>query len=474
MNKLLLVLLISCPVAIAGTTDLVINHIQQHALLTGCEITLDTQSTIAHTQGLKSLLVIGPNVHTATQKRRVQINTPLERMQAHFQDKVDFIYINIVDDAVEVSALVASCYEHVKHKGFLFGRGTKNGDQLAQFAHEQGAAFVQHDDLWVIRKPHFLSFIIPTYNRASTIGKAIDSIYRQTDLQIPFEVICTDDCSTDRTLDILKRYQQKYENFHYYLHKQNGGASAARNTCVAHAQGDIIFNLDSDNMLAPNSVQKLVDYMDETGCHMACFQEIRYFTDTNAHHHSYFHRVKNNRFDLKDMIQLSRSPLSSGNYLFTRRCYDQTGGYHGRVRETWTFGWKQLVLGYEVAILPDTCYLHKVSMDSKWSQMEKEGRNDPIVLETLQAYPEVFTEGSNNMLVTYDVRKRKIHQDMVNDSFKLIDDELIEHIFAAYRFEADGCYEEALDAYFAAHKLGCTNSKIKRKISELQAKLITL
>ena len=62
---------------------------------------------------------------------------------------------------------------------------------------------------------HFLSFIMPCFNCSKTMKESIDSIYEQN-IMIPFEVVCTDDASTDNTVEILRVYEEKYDNFYVY------------------------------------------------------------------------------------------------------------------------------------------------------------------------------------------------------------------------------------------------------------------
>jgi hypothetical protein len=63
---------------------------------------------------------------------------------------------------------------------------------------------------------HLLSFIIPCYNCAGTVVEAVESIYHQN-LDIPFEVICTDDCSTDSTRDILAYAKRVFQILTYII-----------------------------------------------------------------------------------------------------------------------------------------------------------------------------------------------------------------------------------------------------------------
>ena len=101
---------------------------------------------------------------------------------------------------------------------------------------------------------HFLTFILPCYNYAEIIEQSLNSIYQQNNLKVPFEVICTDDCSTDsRTPEILRKWDAEHDNFHAYFLDKNRGEGGALNTCIEHSKGDIFFCLDTDNVLVPDS-----------------------------------------------------------------------------------------------------------------------------------------------------------------------------------------------------------------------------
>lgn len=90
-----------------------------------------------------------------------------------------------------------------------------------------------------------VSVIIPTYNRAHLVGRAIQSVLNQT--YKDFELIIVDDGSTDNTEDIIKKYQKKDERIKYIRRKKNKGGSVARNTGINAAIGEYIAFLDSDD-----------------------------------------------------------------------------------------------------------------------------------------------------------------------------------------------------------------------------------
>ena len=108
----------------------------------------------------------------------------------------------------------------------------------------------------MVRNP-IVSVIIPTYNRAHLIDKAIKSVLNQT--YQDFEIIVVDDGSTDNTNEVLKNFTDS--RIHYIFHTSNLGVSAARNTGIKTSQGEYIALLDSDDDWLPEKLDKQVDVL---------------------------------------------------------------------------------------------------------------------------------------------------------------------------------------------------------------------
>lgn len=104
-----------------------------------------------------------------------------------------------------------------------------------------------------------VSVVIPTYNRADSLPRAIDSVLAQSFQD--FELIIVDDCSTDKTQRILKKYQAKNNKITVITHETNQGVGAARNTGNAYARGTYIIVLDSDDYALPNMLHDSVQFM---------------------------------------------------------------------------------------------------------------------------------------------------------------------------------------------------------------------
>jgi len=97
-------------------------------------------------------------------------------------------------------------------------------------------------------KAPLVSVVIPTYNRAKFVTKAIESVLAQT--YKDYEIIVVDDGSTDNTKEVLEPYMDKIR----YIYRENAGVSAARNTGIRAAFGQWIAFLDSDDVWQPEKL----------------------------------------------------------------------------------------------------------------------------------------------------------------------------------------------------------------------------
>lgn len=112
--------------------------------------------------------------------------------------------------------------------------------------------------------PQF-SIIIPTYNRAHTIHRAIHSVLCQT--YTDFEVIIADDGSTDNTQKIIEQF---VDSRVHYVKQQNRGVSSARNLGFGIASGRYITFLDSDDEVMPDWLSHFINAFNNSNVGAAC------------------------------------------------------------------------------------------------------------------------------------------------------------------------------------------------------------
>jgi glycosyltransferase involved in cell wall biosynthesis len=112
------------------------------------------------------------------------------------------------------------------------------------------ANFDSLKDTTTLKNP-FFSVIVPTYNRAHSIGKAIESILNQTFQD--FEIIVIDDCSSDSTSEVMSLISNVKVN--YFRNEKNLERCVSRNRGIQKSIGKYICFLDSDDYHLPNHLE---------------------------------------------------------------------------------------------------------------------------------------------------------------------------------------------------------------------------
>ncbi len=108
-----------------------------------------------------------------------------------------------------------------------------------------------------------VSIITPSYNCADFIADTIRSILAQTYKN--WELLITDDCSTDNSREIIKAFSDSDPRIKLFCLRENSGAGIARNNSIEQACGRFIAFCDSDDRWYPEKLEKQLAFMEETG-----------------------------------------------------------------------------------------------------------------------------------------------------------------------------------------------------------------
>src|SRR5574344_1773196 len=108
-----------------------------------------------------------------------------------------------------------------------------------------------------------VSILPPTWNCAPFICETIRSVQAQTYQN--WEMIISDDCSTDNTHEVIEPYLKADRRIKYICNPKNSGAAITRNNALKVAQGKWIAFLDSDDLWLPDKLEKQVAFMVENG-----------------------------------------------------------------------------------------------------------------------------------------------------------------------------------------------------------------
>ncbi|MBQ0097561.1 MAG: glycosyltransferase [Oscillospiraceae bacterium] len=121
-----------------------------------------------------------------------------------------------------------------------------------------------------------ISIIVPIYNVENYLRKCIDSILSQTYKNL--EIILVDDGAADNCPAICDEYAKKDDRI-VVVHKENGGLSDARNAGIDVSTGDYIGFVDSDDYIAVDMFEMLINAVEKYDADVSCCRYIRFWED---------------------------------------------------------------------------------------------------------------------------------------------------------------------------------------------------
>lgn len=209
-----------------------------------------------------------------------------------------------------------------------------------------------------------VSIITPVYNNSEFIKQTIESVQKQTYKN--WEMIIVDDCSTDRTPELIKKISQKDDRIKYIKLEKNSGAAIARNKALSESRGRFIAYLDADDLWKKNKIQNQIDFMLAHDYAFVC---------------SNYEKIDVNNKILKQV----KIPKEINYKLFLRNTIIQTVGVMIDSRKT----------GRELLIMPN---VRRRQDAATWCQLLKSGFNCYGVPEFLSYYRVVPKSLSSNKI----------------------------------------------------------------------------
>lgn len=306
--------------------------------------------------------------------RYEHVRSTSEEAVAHIPGNLDFVYIDADHSYEGVAKDLGLWFPKVRTGGVIGGHdyGHPNFPGVKRAIDEffSGKGLLIHEEgegvWWTVKEKRCVSFIIPAYNCAHTVGGSVRSI-AAGNMEEGDEIVITDDGSTDGTSRVLQDLAARYPFVRVIIHEKNKGGAAARNTAVKNAKNDLIFCLDSDNLLVPGSIAKLKTHLFASGSDAAAFGALHYFQD-DPEQVTHKWVLKPGRQSLADSLSGFVTPIASGNYLYTKESWEKAGGYpeFAKALDAWGFGLRQLATGTVMSVLQGSFYLHRYGHGSYW------------------------------------------------------------------------------------------------------------
>ena len=198
-----------------------------------------------------------------------------------------------------------------------------------------------------------LSVIIPLYNKAPYVIKALESVFAQTFKD--WELIVVDDGSSDDSATICEKFikeaSQTIHNTLYIIHQTNSGVSAARNNGFSVSSGDYIAFLDADDWWEPTYLEKMAQLIEdypEAGlyaCNYVYYKPGKTRVAVNNIETGYFNYPK-------AYYEGGVMPVWTGATMIPRRVMDEMGGFPLGIKLGEDFLlWAKIAMQYKVAFL---------------------------------------------------------------------------------------------------------------------------
>lgn len=167
-----------------------------------------------------------------------------------------------------------------------------------------------------------VSVIIPCYNAEKYLYESIESIIKQSYTNL--EIICIDDCSTDNTLEILKKLASKDARIKVLHNLENIKIAKCLNRGLEYATGDYIARMDADDIALPMRIEKQVLFMEKRQEIDICGTWCEKIDSEGKHIGKIIYPLIHD--DLKVML-LFNSCFAHPTVMFRRSVYQSLGGY---------------------------------------------------------------------------------------------------------------------------------------------------
>lgn len=209
--------------------------------------------------------------------------------------------------------------------------------------------------------PRF-SIVMPAYNAAETLGESIGSVLAQTSGD--WELVITDDGSTDATRAVCDRYAEKDPRIR--VHSQpNAGAGAAISAAIERAQGEFVVQLGADDELLPEYCSATSGFIDANpGFDIYASNAFYLLPDgSRKPYHTAPRFSSQMSLSVDDMLD---EPLIYGTAAFRRELFERVGGFRADFyNEDYDFWLRIMISGARHIYTPQALALYRVNPGQK-------------------------------------------------------------------------------------------------------------
>ena len=245
-----------------------------------------------------------------------------------------------------------------------------------------------------------ISVIIPVYNAAPFLEACLQSVFAQTYTNT--EIVLVDDGSTDGSGAICDAFAERDPRVKVF-HKENGGASSARNAGLRAAAGDYIYFRDSDDHIDPTLLKKLYDSAEENDAELVFFDAYAVDTDSGRiSETNYGHRERyqpdEGRTLMRKMVRNKDFHMGVWQLFYKRSFFERTKltFVEGIIYEDFLFACQAYCLARRVSYVPEFLYYRQYHANSVMTA--KKTMKNYVSAETVYYAVRAFSEQNENVV----------------------------------------------------------------------------
>lgn len=307
-----------------------------------------------------------------------------------------------------------------------------------------------------------VSVVIPVYNVEEFLNECLNSISNQTLKDI--EIICVNDGSTDKSLDILNYYAENDNRF-TVISQDNGGHAVATNRGMKLAKGEYLYLMDSDDILELTALEETYNYAKEKDVDFVLFQSLNYVMDEDRIYKSDIYSMEHiadfvgdSVFDYEDLgDMIFEIPVTPWSKLYNNQFIKDIGATfpEGLVFDDNIFFWDVLFNAKRIA------FYRKHLFKRRWYSYSSTTAGDYRFLDSIDIHNLMVNRFEKYGLL--DKYKEKVFNRKVNMAYNRFTDikpEFEEDYFEKLHDDFKKCVDEGLYEEYMEDTLDRRNKAI--------------
>lgn len=204
-----------------------------------------------------------------------------------------------------------------------------------------------------------ISVILPSYNHVNHVSQAIECVLNQT--YTDFELLISDDCSTDGTADMIKKYKDDRIKVNFFT--ENQGAAINHKYLIDRSKGKYIALINSDDIWTLDRLEKQVKFLQENEEYGACFSWSKFVDENNnsiMEDCDIFNQPNRTQGQWLAHFYTHGNCICHPSMLIKSEVYKTIGIYNLGLRQLPDFDmWIRLVKNYKIHIIQEPLVLHR-------------------------------------------------------------------------------------------------------------------